>query len=335
MDIVHDEMGKLDAEGFDVSLTGFDWDATADVEVTEDEFTDIDTEVDAPPTVQRGELWQLGRHYLMCGDATSNVDIEKLLNGVQPKMVFTDPPYGVSIGSKNNEINKLNGTHSIGKDIIGDTLSTKDLHDMLVAAMKNLREHCAEDCSYYVTAPQGGDLGLMMMMMKDAGLQVKHNLIWVKNAATFSMGRLDYNYRHEPIFYTWGEKHHFYGDYDTTVIDDTYISEKPIDDMTRSELKAELVALRDKEQDSVIYCDKPQHCDLHPTMKPIGLIARFLKNSSLPEDPVIDIFGGSGSTLMACEQLNRNCYMMEIDPHYCDVIIDRWEKYTGDKAAKV
>lgn len=172
---------------------------------------------------------------------------------------------------------------------------------------------------------------MMMMMMQEAGLGVKHNLIWVKNAATFSMGRLDYNYRHEPIFYTWTKRHNFYGDYDTTVIDDT----ASIDKMSKSELKEALRARIQKEPDSVIYCDKPMANRLHPTMKPIKLISRFIVNSSRRGDIVADIFGGSGSTMIACEQLGRRCRMLELDPHYCDVIIDRWEKFTGQKARKV
>lgn len=122
----------------------------------------------------------------------------------------------------------------------------------------------------------------------------------------------------------------FYGDYDTTVIDDT----ADVDSMSKAELKEMVRAYRAKKPDSVIYCDKPMKCDLHPTMKPIKLIGRFMINSSRPGDPVADIFGGSGSTIIAAEQLNRKCYTMELDPHYCDVIINRWQEFTG-KTAKL
>lgn len=203
---------------------------------------------------------------------------------------------------------------------------------MLVEAFVNLKAHTAEDCSYYVTAPQNGDLGLMMQqMMIDSGLAVKHILMWVKNAATFSMGRLDYDYRHEPIFYTWDKKHNFYGGYNTSVIDDT----ENIDKMSKAELKETLRAIRDKEDSSVIYVDKPLKCNLHPTMKPVKLVARLMYNSSKPGEPVADIFGGSGTTMIAAEQLKRRCYMMELDPHYCDVIIARWEAFTGQKAKQI
>lgn len=142
---------------------------------------------------------------------------------------------------------------------------------------------------------------MMMMMMRDSGLPVRHILVWNKSSATFSMGRLDYDYKHEPIFYTWTKKHHFYGKNKTTVWD----------------------------------IAKPRKCDLHPTMKPIELVAEAVNNSTKAGDSVIDIFGGSGSTLIACEQLGRACYTMEIDPHYCDVILARWEEATGKKAVKV
>ena len=235
----------------------------------------------------------------------------------------------MAIGDKNKFLAAHGFGGGITKNIEGDTLDTDDLYSMLLKAMTNLREHCKESCSYYVSSPQGGDIGLMMMMMmRDAGLEVRHNLIWVKNTATFSMGRLDYDYRHEPIFYTWTKKHNFYGGYGNTVIDDS----TPVDKLSKSELKELVRALKQEHEDSVIYCDKPLKCDLHPTMKPVKLIAHFMINSSRENDVVLDFFGGSGSTLMAAEQLRRRAFLMEIDPHYVDVIISRWEKFTGKRA---
>lgn len=243
--------------------------------------------------------------------------------------MFTDPPYGVAIGDKNKTLHNHGFGGGIEQNIIGDTLTPDELYKTLVQAFSNLRKLCAEDCSYYVSSPQGGELGLMMMMMmKDAGLPVRHMLIWVKNCSTFSMGRLDYDYRHEPIFYTWTKTHRWYGDYSNTVIDDS----KPIDKMSKPELKELVRAYMHPGEESVIYCDKPNASRLHPTMKPVKLIARFILNSSAKGDTVADIFGGSGSTMIACEQLGRKCRMMELDPHYCDVIIARWEQFTGRKA---
>lgn len=203
---------------------------------------------------------------------------------------------------------------------------------MLVKAFANLREHASEDCSYYVSSPQGGELGMMMLrMMQEAGLTVKHMLIWVKNAATFSMGRLDYEYRHEPIFYTWTKSHKFYGGYSNSVIDDT----TDINKMSKAELREQLQAIREREDTSVIYVDKPVKSKLHPTMKPVKLVARLMYNNSRQGDIVADIFGGSGTTLIAAEQLGRRCRMMELDPHYCDVIIERWERFTGQNAVLI
>ncbi|MBQ2173531.1 MAG: site-specific DNA-methyltransferase, partial [Alphaproteobacteria bacterium] len=158
-----------------------------------------------------------------------------------------------------------------------------------------------EDCSVYCFMPQGGTHMMMMMMMK-ASWQVKHELIWVKQSLV--LGRQDYNYQHEPILYGWGDKHRFYGNgkYATT---------------------------------SVWQFDRPTKSEEHPTMKPIPLLCEILLNATKEEDNVLDLFGGSGSTLIACEETNRNCYMMELDPYYCQVIINRWETYTGEKAEKI
>ena len=315
---------------FDMSAFGFDEEEPEEdpEDIIEDDYKEYSVESVARP----GDLFQLGNHRLLCGDSTKKEDLDRLFAGVEPVFVFTDPPYGVAIGSKNKFLEKYHRGGGIEKDIQGDTLSPDELYNTLKSAMQNLREHCSDECSYYVTAPQGGDLGMLMLrMMQDAGLQVRHNLIWVKNVGTFSLGRLDYEYRHEPIFYTWTKGHKFYGGSQDTVIEDT----KRLEHMTKNELKELVHALRDQKETSVIYCDKLNKCDLHPTMKPVKLIARFMINSSRPEDPVADIFGGSGSTMIAAEQLKRRCYMMELDPHYCDVIIDRWEKFTGGKAKRV
>ena len=334
-DILRSEAQALRAAGFDVTLVGFDAagikleTVEAQLEdVTEDEAGEVPTE----PKTKRGELWQLGDHVLMCGDSTSKDDMQHLLSdGNRPLLVFTDPPYGVAIGDKNKFLDGWGKAGVSKKNILADTLPPDELYKVLVQAFTNLRELCADDCSYYVSSPQGGELGLMMMMMKDAGLAVRHMLIWVKNAATFSMGRLDYDYRHEPIFYTWTKSHKWYGDYCNTVIDDS----KPIDKMSKPELKELLRAYISPGEESVIYCDKPNASRLHPTMKPVKLVARFILNSSDKGDTVADIFGGSGTTLMACEQLGRKCRMMEMDPGYCDVIISRWESFTGRKAVRI
>ena len=269
---------------------------------SEDDFDETKDHIET--RCKKGDIWQLGEHRLMCGDSTDKEAFAKLMNGNKADMVFTDPPYGVSIGDKNKILKEVTGGGGITTNIQNDTLKADELYLVLVKAMSNVRENSKDDASYYVTSPQGGELGMMMMMMmKDAGLPVRHMLVWCKNAPTFSLGRLDYDYQHEPIFYTWTKSHHNYrgGEYRSTLWK----------------------------------YDKPRKCDLHPTMKPVELVANCLNDCTKEGDMVLDAFGGSGTTLVACEQLNRKCFMMELDPHYCDVIIARWEKLTEQKARRL
>ena len=323
------ELAELD--NWDMSAFGFDIDNIEEVKEAEDDPEEIAKQI-TEPTTKLGDIWQLGEHRLICGDSTSADIMRKLMNDERADMVFTDPPYGVSIGDKNKMLNSVQKSGRCVENIENDTLDSEQLYKILVKAFTNLRENgAAEHCSYYVSSPQGGELGLMMMMMKDSGLPVRHMLIWVKNSATFSLGRLDYDYRHEPIFYTWGNKHTFYGGYNTTVIDDTTVIEK----MTKKQLIDLCKKMMFPKDDTVIYEDKPRKCDLHPTMKPVKLVARLVVNSSKRGDIVADIFGGSGTTLLACEQLGRKCRMIELDPKYCDVIVKRWEELTGNKAVLI
>jgi len=271
-----------------------------------DEKDDEIPPVPEKPKSKIGDIYQLGKHRIMCGDSTKKEDVEKLMDGKKANMVFTDPPYGVDYGKKNRFLNSFQKAGRNLKDIANDMLGKDELFDMLIKAFTLANEYGQEHCSYYVTAPQGGELGLMMMMMMMmmmSGLPVKHVLIWNKNRQNFSLGRLDYEYKHEPILFTWKKKHKFYG----------------------------LGQFRS----SVWDIDKELKCDKHPTMKPIALIENALLNSSQRNDLILDLFLGSGSTLIACEKTNRICYGMEIDPHYCDVIIKRYEDYTGQKAVKL
>ena len=219
-------------------------------------------------------------------------------------MIFTDPPYGVAIGDKNKMLKEFVGGDSITENIANDTLPVDELYGVLRTAFENAKENTAEDACYFVCAPPGGEFGLMMMMMmQDAGIKVRHQIIWNKSSATFSLGRLDYDYKHEAILYTWTKKHHNYrgGAFRTSVWD----------------------------------IEKPRKCDLHPTMKPVELVANCILDGTKEGDIVLDIFGGSGTTMIAAEQLNRKARLVELDPHYCDVIIARWEQFTGRKAEKL
>lgn len=315
-------------EGFDMSELGFEVPQLGDTEPADAEEVPLPAE--APARVERGQIWALGDHRLMCGDATSREDMAALFTE-PPLLVVTDPPYNVAIGSKNKALNDETWNKKGGiieTDIAGDRMDTEAHSAMLLEAFRRLRETADPGASYYIFGPQGEDMARISMLLDEAGLHVRHNLIWVKNHATFSLGRLDYDYKHEPIFYTWTDRHTFYGGYSQSVIEDA----EPLERMSKSELKELVHALRDAADTSVIRCDKPQSSELHPTMKPVKLIARLIGNSSKRGDVVGDVFAGSGSTIMAAEQLGRRAYCMEIDPHYCDVILERWESFAHRRA---
>jgi DNA modification methylase len=291
------------ADGFDLDLGDFDLpagilDLTPPIEETEGDDDVPEADKKEEPDSQPGEMYELGNSILMCGDSTDPEAVARLMGGEKADMVFTDPPYGVSIGDKNKALNSVQKAGCCCENIENDTLPADVLYDVLVKAMNNCRENCKDDASYYVTSPQGGELGLMMMMMKDAGLTVRHILIWEKNAPTFSLGRLDYDYQHEPIFYTWTKSHHNYR--------------------------------KGKYRSTIWKYNKPQKCDLHPTMKPVALVVNCLEDATKQGDIVLDMFGGSGTTLIASEQTGRSARLMELSPHYCDVIRRRYTKWAKE-----
>lgn len=295
------DMELAEIETIDMTLLGFDdKEEETPQEVVEDDF---DAEPPEKPKSKLGDIYQLGEHRLMCGDSTNAEQVAKLMNGEKADMIFTDPPYNVNYADKNKFLNGADKGNRIQSDIQNDNAFDDETAkcELWEPAFKNMADNAKDYCSIYVTMPQGGAHMMMMMMAAAASWQVKHELIWVKN--NHVLGRTDYYYKHEPILFGWKEKHKFYG-------------------------KGEF----DK---SVWEIPKPQKSDLHPTMKPIRLIANALNNSSKDNDIIMDLFGGSGSTLIACEQLNRQCFMMELDPRYVDVIIDRWETFTGKKAVKL
>lgn len=303
-DMLANEWDEYKLEDWGVDLPVFEDDEEQGNSVgkaKDDDFDENNEEITIK--VKLGDLWKLGEHLLLCGDSSKSQVVSKLMGGEKANCVFTDPPYGVAIGDKNKELNNMIPSNRKTKIIINDNINKDDLYIILRDAMTNVRENIADDCCVYVASPQGGELCMMMMMMMDAGLPVKHVLIWEKNCPTFSLGRLDYDYQHEPILYTWGKKHKNYrgGEF----------------------------------RSSIWKYDKPKASGLHPTMKPVELVANALMDGSKENDIVLDVFGGSGTTLIACEQLNRTCRMIELDPHYCDVIIARWEKLTNQKAIKI
>ena len=299
-------LGELQAmPDFDIELTGFDLDEVAalnPVEVVEDDFDvgkaleDIDE-----PVTKLGDIIMLGGHKLMCADATDSEAMNELMGGVSADLVITDPPYGVSYGDKNKFLNAIDKGNRVQTPIKNDHKTVPEMNELWFEAFALMGKHSKSGASYYVCSPQGGELMMMMMSLQKAGWLLKHSIIWVKN--NHVLGRSDYHYKHEPILYGWkeGAAHSFYGG---------------------------------SSKFSTWFFDKPHKSDLHPTMKPIALLSEAIQNSSKGDDIIIDWFSGSGSTMIACDQNNRIAYCAELDEKYCDVIVKRWEEFTGQKAIR-
>jgi DNA modification methylase len=303
-------------------------------EVKEDEF-DVDASLAAhtEPRVKRGDVIQLGRHRLMCGDATCQADADRLFGDRQADMVFTDPPYNVDYKG---------GTKDALK-IMNDKMSDSSFYRFLFDSFSALFPHTRPGGAIYVCHADSEGLNFRRALL-DSGYLVKQVLVWVKNSIV--LGRQDYQWQHEPILYGWkpGAAHHWCGDRkQSTAIrpGDMLSVEEDKDGFVLSfNVGFECVRIRvpsfdvlaKSEGSSVWLFDKPTASREHPTMKPIGLCARAIRNSSERGEIVADLFSGSGSTLIASEQLGRTCYAMELDPRYCDVICDRWENLTGGGA---
>lgn len=314
-------LGKnLDAiESIDMADFGFDVvqsDADIDTEITEDEI---------PETVKTrtslGQLWKLGDHRLICGDSTDAKTVTRLTGGGTVDLLLTDPPYNVD----------YEGGTDDALTIQNDNMSEDEFRAFLLSAFNAAYKVMKAGCPFYVWHAHSSALAFESAL-ECAGLHVRQQLIWNKN--TLVLGRQDYQWKHEPCFYGWkgGATHYFVDDRaQTTVVSD----KKEVN--PRAMKKEQLIALvkelqEDKVSTTVLNEDKPARNLDHPTMKPLKLLARLIKNSSRQREVVLDTFGGSGSTLIACEQLGRKCYMAELDPRYCDVIIQRWENFTGRKA---
>lgn len=245
-----------------------------------------------------GDIWKLGKHKLACGDLIDM--LPKLLKDKKYDLLVTDPPYGVSYASKNKKLNNFDKRNRIQTEIENDHKKPEEMYGLWKTWFKNIRPYSKPGSCYYITGPQGGDSLLLLQSLKEADFILKHILIWVKNKIV--LGYCDYNYKHEPILYGWTKgTHNFYGK---------------------------------GGESSVWEVDKPQKSKMHPTMKPVELFARAIKNSSKQGQMVLDPFLGSGTTLIACEQLNRICCGIELSPDYCDIIINRWERLTNEKAKR-
>jgi site-specific DNA-methyltransferase (adenine-specific) len=310
-------------EGFDVGEWGLDLDVadpTADIEVEEDDF-DPDAEP-VPTTCKAGDVWQLGNHRLMCGDSTKAEDVAKLMQGEQADLWLTDPPYNVSYEGGS------------GLTIQNDKQSDADFSKFLHDAFKSAYDVMKEGCPFYVWTAQGHIQMQFATELDNVGLPFRQQLIW--NKSSLVLGHMDYHWKHEPCFYGWKEGAHYFikERNHTTVWSDS--EEIDIDKMKKAEMQKLLHEILDqKEHTTVINCEKPPKSADHPTMKPVRLFGYLMKNSSRQHDIILDTFGGSGTTIVAAEQLDRKARLMELDPHYCDVIIARWEKLTGKKAIKL
>lgn len=257
---------------------------------------DIPADEDVETVCEIGDIWQLGEHRLVCGDATDEEDVEALMGGAKADMVFTDPPYLMDFnGSVHADGSKsYNSKHG---EIKNDNLCKKEKLSFLNTMIENYKKYTIG--AYYICFYRLG-LNYILNSLIKHGLQYRALIIWDKGNHTLSNS--DYMSKYKPIVYGWFDEHKFYGD---------------------------------KSNFDIWEIDRTKKNDLHPTKKPVKVPLKAIKNSSKKDNIVADFFGGSGSTLIACEKTNRKCYMMELDEHYCDVIIKRWEDYTDKKAKKI
>lgn len=289
------ELSELKDAGFDLELTGFsteEWEALIAGEETDKEgLTDEDAVPEVVEAISKsGDLWVLGEHKLLCGDATKLDDYKRLLGDELVDMTFTDPPYNVNYA--NTAKDKMRGKNRpILNDNLGDGFE------------QFLKDACANILVYtkgaVYMAMSSSELDTLQNAFRASGGRWSTFIIWAKN--TFTLGRADYQRQYEPILYGWkdGNDHYWCGA---------------------------------RDQGDVWNVKKPAKNDLHPTMKPVELVERAIRNSSKTKDLVLDPFGGSGSTLIACEKAGRRARLIELDPKYVDVIVKRWEEYTGQKA---
>lgn len=284
------EIESLQAEDFDVGLTGFDEKEIADLfgsgdetEVKDDDY-DLAAALEKAAFVQRGDIWTVGRHRLMCGDATSSEDVSALMGETKANLILTDPPYGVSFKS------------SSGLTIQNDSMKNEEFYNFLLSAFKCMADHLEKGGSAYVFHADTEGLNFRKAFI-DAGFHLAGCCIWVKDSLV--LGRSDYQWQHEPVLYGFMQngKHKWYSD---------------------------------RKQTTIWNFDKPKRNANHPTSKPLDLLSYPIGNSTQENAVVIDTFGGSGSTMMACEQMNRICCMMELDEKYASVILRRYVEDTGN-----
>ena len=286
MDLLAEELPGLDLSAFE-----FDWGVlkTAMEEAVEDEAPEVDEEFE--PVTKQGDVWQLGRHRLMCGDSTSVECVQKLMGGQQVDLLLTDPPYGINYTGKTKDALKIEN----------DAKSDDDFISFLKLAFEAADSVMKPGAVFYIWHADS-KAHIFRMACQMAGWEVRQVLIWVKNSMV--LGRQDYQWKHEPCLYGWKEG-------------------------------AGHLWASDRKQTTVLEFDRPTANKEHPTMKPVALFDYQIKNNTKGGDIVLDLFAGSGTTVVACEQNGRRAYAMEYDPRYCDVIVKRWENLTGEKAVLV
>ena len=297
-ELLKTELKELDYKDFDLKMTGFDDKQINDLLFEEKQgLTDDDAVPDTPeePITKLGDIWQLGKHRLLCGDSTDSKHYEKLFNDLKADMIFTDPPYNVDYSGL--------GKNNLGK-IKNDNQNVDNFNQFLLDAFSLMHDNLKSLSLIYVCHPDSHSKPKIAFETAfDQYFNKSSTIIWDKGNA--GMGWQDYRSQHEPILYGWKKgngKHNFYGD---------------------------------RTQTSVWYLKRDSVANYsHPTQKPVALSSKAILNSCKEDDIVFDPFLGSGSTLIACEKLNRKCYGLELDPKYCDVIVKRWEQWTGEKATK-
>ncbi len=294
------ELEDLDGMDYDLSLLGFTDEELNNIIQQDDEdgLTDDDEvpEVEENSISQKGYVWLLGEHRVISGSSTEAEDVAKLMQSDKVDMMFTDPPYNVDYGKMNG--NKQNAYRFQVRKIENDNMSDEDFEALLFGFIDVSKAHTKAGAPYYIAYGERNSLQFLGAF-KRAGLKHSCNIIWKKHSLV--IGRSDYHYIHEPIFYGWidGQTHIYYGD---------------------------------RKQTSVWEVDRPTKSELHPTMKPVELVLKAIHNSSKAGDIVYDPFGGSGSTMIAAEKAGRAARLVELDNKYVDVIVKRWQQYTGKEA---
>ena len=327
--LLKDLLHNLETLPVDLSLTAFD---EAEIEkllgrkIIEDGF-DFDAAVEniETPFTQLGDIYQLGKHRLMCGDSTSSADFALLMDGQVGAMAFTDPPYNVNYGaSLRDKAGEAKGLKSAGRKILNDHFASNEgFYQFLRAAIAAMRPYISGDIYICMSS---SELHTLQRAFLDCGGHFSTFIIWVKNH--FTIGRANYQRQYEPILYGWfeGTSHYWSG---IRTLADVYGPSDVLRDVDGTPMvRVEACAI----ESDIWECPRPIKSPEHPTMKPIALCARGIMNSSLPGALVVEGFGGSGSTMMACEQTGRACNSMELSPVFCDVIVQRWETFTGSKA---